>query len=387
MDVKNLDYSLTMQSLVAWNHLFPRFKERTADFQMLASELCDSAPFSILPTLGEVIADRPDELLFGSRDSQTRDWVVALGRGIRRIAVDDPEQGLKIREVATRLFQTSLQVVDGLRTTPYIDGVAAGTSRPKEALWLDATLFVKDGQPAKMASKVPQEIGRAFASSQISEAIKMCYERDPAFIEAYLEDNFDLLSEDEVSLLEKRPSGPVEDEPAEELGMVEDGDGGEEYQELEFDDYEGSAESPNNGNGAMGQSRRNRRNFGPSLMERFSRLIGFTKATDAGFFDAEEGRIVKTQGELFPWARYSPNGEIERFYWDKEHCLQQEALLLGADVWILCEQSPNLYSLILTDSQGTPIEIRGYDLVSMRNQEQLKLHAASYRLVYDNGEH
>ena len=50
--VSTLAYSLTMQSLVPWNHLFPRVKSRTADFQSLSSETCQSYPFSALPTLG-----------------------------------------------------------------------------------------------------------------------------------------------------------------------------------------------------------------------------------------------------------------------------------------------------------------------------------------------
>ena len=387
MDVKDLDYSLTMQSLVAWNHLFPRFKERTADFQMLASELCDSAPFSMLPTLGEIIAERPDELLFGSRNSQTRDWIVALGRGMGRIAVDDPEQGLMIREVATRLAQTNLQVVDGLRTTPYIEGVAAGTSRPREALWLDVTLYVRNGHPARMASNVPQEIGRAFAYGQISEAIKMCYERGPAFIEAYLEENFNLVSEEEISALDKvasctAKSGSVVGEDVEaEVGEFAG------RQELDWDDSEESTEPSGSDDGFLREWRRNRRYFGPGLMERFARLSGFTNSTNVGFTNAEGGRIAKTQGEVFPWAQYSPTGDTVRFYWDRSHCLHQEALQLGADIWILCEQNPDLYSLILTDTQGIPIEIRGHDLVRMRDHEQLTLHPAAYRLVYEGNGH
>ena len=53
--VECLGYSLTMQSLVPWGHLFPSTKAATADFRLLSSETCQSYPFSSLPRLGDVV--------------------------------------------------------------------------------------------------------------------------------------------------------------------------------------------------------------------------------------------------------------------------------------------------------------------------------------------
>ena len=56
--VETLAYSLTMQSLIQWNHLFPGVKAKTADFQRLSSVTCQTFPFSALPTLEGVIDQR-----------------------------------------------------------------------------------------------------------------------------------------------------------------------------------------------------------------------------------------------------------------------------------------------------------------------------------------
>ena len=55
---------------------------------------------------------------------------------------------------------------------------------------------------------------------------------------------------------------------------------------------------------------------------------------------------------------------------------------IETDIWGLCEKFPKLYSMVIIDSQGEPEEISGYRLVSMRENNELELVPASYRLVY-----
>ena len=73
--------------------------------------------------------------------------------------------------------------------------------------------------------------------------------------------------------------------------------------------------------------------------------------------------------------------EVDPIIW-KEHCIQHEPLELDVEIWNLCDLYPDLYSLILTDSDGGPVEIPGDQLVQMRKQERLALYPATYRLVY-----
>lgn len=48
---EDLVYSLTMQSLVAWKHLFKPIKQKTADLQKLSADVCEQHPFSALRPL------------------------------------------------------------------------------------------------------------------------------------------------------------------------------------------------------------------------------------------------------------------------------------------------------------------------------------------------
>ena len=61
--------------------------------------------------------------------------------------------------------------------------------------------------------------------------------------------------------------------------------------------------------------------------------------------------------------------EVDPIIW-KEHCIQHEPLELDVEIWNLCDLYPDLYSLILTDSDGGPVEIPGNQLVQMPKQER-----------------
>ena len=76
-----------------------------------------------------------------------------------------------------------------------------------------------------------------------------------------------------------------------------------------------------------------------------------------------------------------------RYYWPKDHCLQQEPLQLEADVWGLIEQHPETYALILSNIEGGAIEVTGARLRVMRDEGEVTLYPATYRLVYDHDRH
>ena len=55
---------------------------------------------------------------------------------------------------------------------------------------------------------------------------------------------------------------------------------------------------------------------------------------------------------------------------------------LEAEIWELCQRSPDLYSLVLTTVSGVPTEVDGNQLVKMQEQHALVLYPAAYRLEY-----
>ena len=80
--IGNLSHSLTMQTLVSWSSPVPRVKARTANFQMLSSQVCQSSPYSTLSRLGDILEERPQEQLFVLPATQSKAWMSALGKGL-----------------------------------------------------------------------------------------------------------------------------------------------------------------------------------------------------------------------------------------------------------------------------------------------------------------
>ena len=381
--VESLIYSLTMQSLVSWSHLFPGVKGKTADLQLLSSETCQSHPFSALPTLVDVIKERFQGQA-GLPIPEERRWLTAVGTGLQWIILDDSNQMERVRGLARRLAQTRWQVAKGLKSEPYIDGTPVGTPRAIDVLWRADLLYVQEGSAAKLARLVPQEIAKAFNLQVITEAIKLCYDRSPDFVREYLEDNFDL-------------APPVDEEELDRLGIQEaQSDSGEEQDVVVDlprdgrppDDVRLEESTPltdeDNGDNEPPVSRPQRPARPPrqSLIERFAQALGFALNGTGKYNHADGMSLGRTSGNAFPWDLKSAQGDILQYYWPKEHCIQQEPLQLDADIWELCQQYPGLYSLVLTNENGAPIQIRGSQLVKMRKQDKLVLYPATYKLEY-----
>ena len=121
-------------------------------------------------------------------------------------------------------------------------------------------------------------------------------------------------------------------------------------------------------------------------MERFAVAKGFSVNGTGRFYHPEGSWLERTPGNPFPWEFRSASGEIVQYFWPKEHCIQQAPLQLEAEIWDLCQQSPGLHSLILSNADGAPVEIPGGQLVKMREQEKLVLYPATYRLVYNGAD-
>jgi len=411
---EDLVYSLTMQSLVAWKHLFKPIKQKTADLQKLSAEVCEQHPFSALRPLAQSIEDRFEDQLYGLPDPQKMPWLNALGAGLRRIALDDQDETRRVRELANRLAGTGWQVASGLQTVPYIDGTPAGTPRRIDVLWKDSLLYVEDRSAAKMAKAVAQELGRVFNKQEITDAIKLCYDRSPEFVLEYLEENFKLLPEEQVGPIRDTSKDTDEfeeqdesttneeatsadqtdddatqptdsddndtecdDEPEGGDESFEDDDLDEDQDEDEFDDEDDEDEP-------QPTRRKQFKPAKPSLMERYAKANGYTKDGTDRFYHADGSWIEKVSGgHSFPWERRSAGGELLQCYWDKEHCIQRDALQLDADVWKLCDQHPDKYTLLLVDADDTPLEITGRRLREMCDGGELTLYPAKYRLVYE----
>src|SRR5262249_54978438 len=120
----------------------------------------------------------------------------------------------------------------------------------------------------------------------------------------------------------------------------------------------------------------------PSIIERLARIQGFQKDGEDRFFHTDGSWIAKVTGQQFPWEKRSASGDLIRYYWPKDHCLEREPLQLEAEIWWLIDKYPDKYALILSNLQDEPIEVPGERLLSMRDKGNLTLHPATYRLVF-----
>jgi len=263
---------------------------------------------------------------------------------------------------------------------------------------------------ARLARAVSQELGRVFRRSDITDAIKLCFEHSRSFVTEYIEENFTLAPPDSVIVATENAS-PPDDAPHSESGTdspvgtmgsgftsdneskpqaSEDAqDEGEEVSAQEIAEEKEDnpdVEQPGTSTSDYPRPHPTPKPAKPSLIERFAKKQGFRKDQDNRFFDDHGNWISKATGALFPWELRSAAGEVERHYWPKEHCLEREPLQLDAEIWSVVERNPERYFLVLTNPEGNPTEVSGTRLREIRERGDLTLHPSTYRLVYEHDE-
>ncbi len=412
-----LEYKLTLQSLVSWSHLFPAIKQKTADCRSLPFDVCNLSPFTQLQNLSDLIEYRISEGEYHSASSTQKEWMKVLGFGISRIKLSDETEGHRIQELGLRLSRTRWQPTNGLEVVPYIGGTPAGTPRQTSVAWKDDIFFVQDCDVARIFKAVADELARPFDRPEISEAIKACVDRSGTFINDYLEENFRLMPPELIVQEVDRQESPgapkpteqsteapgdarpqsTETEPAEQKeGDIEAGHNTpeppaipvtEEDQTIDPDETEQEREGrkPEDVEKPQPVTRTIIPNPPrPSLMELFAKSLGYVMDRQRNrYFRSDGSWIQKEQGKVFPWEHYSPDGQLLRSYWLKEHCLYQKPLQLDAEVWNLCSKNPKQYAIVLIDTEGNPVELTGQELLELQQSKQLTLYPAEYRLVFD----
>lgn len=394
--VDTLAYGLSMQTLFRWSHLHDWVKRKTADFQRLSGETLQAPPFSALPALSDLVEEQFNQpsLLAGMEDR--RAWLTAFGTQLGRIELADGVETERVRALADAIAATTWVQTPKLEVIPYLDGVPAGTARLTDILWLEGKLFVSPLSKAKLAKRVPEEIGRNL-SADIRAALAYAFERSAEDIKEYLEENFMLAAEQIASapIVEDQPAAEPDNEAVERV--VEDTHS--DAEPLDVDVLNTEEDEPAAQPAASASAGEPDRELietqmttkpraaprppRPSVMARFAAAQGYTADGEDRFFHADGSWIGRGNGARFPWERRTASGEILRNYYPKDHCLEHEPLQLEADLWSLLDQKPDLYSFILINPEGDPVEMTGARLRALRDDGELTIHPATYRLVYD----
>jgi hypothetical protein len=389
-----LAYSITMQSLVPWTSLHPWVKQQTADMIKLSAVTTNELPFSAVPSLSAHIEEQFHKQPQQAAKPIVKEWIAALGTGLSRAAFGSDSDANRLTALAKRLAVTSWQSAPGLETIPYLKGVPAGLPRRADVLWLDRVLYVDELPKARLARRVPEEISRQFNRADIRAALDYSFERPASDVRDYLDENFEL-------------SAPVEaDEPprvsdgSRAEGTTPSAEQPEDYDDLpneplaafvpaadsdscddDLEDDSDPVERPQNTFVHAHSAPKPRK---LDIMERFAKSQGYKKDGEDRYFHANGGWISRAHDSRFPWESRNASGEIERYYWPKDHCLEQDPLQLEADVWSLIDQYPSTYALVLSDPEGSPLEVSGARLRALLEQGGLTLHPATYRIVYNH---
>lgn len=394
--VVDLKYALTMQSLIAWSHLYEWVKQKTANLRFLSSETSKAPPFTVLLPLASVIKDCLHRDLTAKGQSKRKPWLVTLGEELCRIELEDGGETARIRELANELANTEWLDTPGLEIIPYIDGTPAGTPRRADVIWSSRILYVDRVTKAKLARVVPEEIGKHFNHSEIKDALVYSFERPQEDILAYLEENYKLVPRQALTQPEDKPGeDSVEIEPAnvtpgEEAPHAGTGLSKPEEQEEPIepeiapeshtiDEHEKPEDVGDDG---RKKTHRPEKPQTPGILERFVHVQGFRQESADRYCHGDGCQLAKTtNGSPFPWELRNKIGEIVRYFWPKDHCLSDAPLQIPAEVWSLCELHPEKYSLILSDHDGTPVELSGRKLTEMRKHGNLTIYPAMYRIV------
>lgn len=397
-----LSYSLTMQTLIPWKHLFSTIKQKTADLQMLTEETCEQFPFNSLNLLANEIKECLTTSNAIENTSSIDSWLNILGFSLSRISLDDQEEMKTIQQLGISLGKTIWQPVSNLKTTPYIESTPAGVAREANALWKEDTLYVSKASPAKMAKEVVQELSKRFKRQDVSEAIKFCYERQVDFIEEYMESNFTLLPKEPLSPGEEKHYGHEEStisasSTPKKIEEIQSDDPNEslpafaiEASSIQDDATEerdsNSQEFPGDGKTIMSR-KHTPSTIKPKLFETFATSRGYIKDKLSGNFFRNDGFKISFTSEFsFPWQEFSNGGELVQSYWDKDICIEYCSLQIAAEVWELCIQSPKKYSLILAGLDGSPKLYTGTQICRLRDCNEIQLFPSAYSLVYTNTE-
>ncbi|MFD2262815.1 sacsin N-terminal ATP-binding-like domain-containing protein [Lacibacterium aquatile] len=396
--VDTLAFGLSMQTLFKWGHLHEWVKSKTADLQRLPAETVQAPPFGTLPALSDLVQERFSQSFLLPSMEEEHTWLTVFGIHLGRIELTDSADTECVRAIAEMIEKTSWVQTPKLEVIPYLDGVPAGTARLADVLWIERKLFVSPLSKAKLAKRVPEEIGKNL-SSDIRAALAYAFGRSEEDIQQYLEENFALGPERSLSvpIVEAEPLaksgegggivpnvevGFSEAEPADvvDLHLAEEN-------ELEPQ----SILAPTTGEqdrkliqtAVENRPRVSLVPLRPSLISRFAVTQGYKADGVDRFFHANGSWIGRVSGSRFPWELRSAGGEILRHYYPKEHCLERESLQLEADVWGLLEQKPDIYSFILINQDGDAVEMTGRRLRALRESGDLTIYPATYRLVYD----
>ena len=381
--LNNLWYCLSMQSLIPWNSLFPQIKKKTADMRMLRADVLGNSPFDVLPTLSSVLEKRLEDIQW-VLSTLDLSWLHALANILEGIVLEDDALTEHVRSMAKRMQSTTGKQVDAISVIPYIDGVPAGEPEDVEIAWVENTLYVTNISKGKLSKQIPDTISDPVNWVDMREILAYCYNRNEEDIREYMQDNYRI----ELVVSTQEQLDEIQEQVLEDANVPVSADP-EEIEWLEPAGYSSNEEPrtipvlpvPEVGGGNVHSTPKPHppKPVHVALIERYARAHGYSIVNEHKF-KHPNGNVLQKSDDLFPWQLIDSEGEVVCYYWVREHCLEQKALEIPYEIWHGMENDPDRHAFILEDFEGNPTTMTGKRLLTLKQNGNLTLSPAAYRL-------
>lgn len=398
--IEQLDLAVRRPPVVRIGDLFPSVRARTADLRPLKPDDQLLEAFQHLRDLDGAIAFGLSHCVTAGDRLPPKPWLQALGAGISRMKLPDEDDQQRVRHFGVQLRSLPWQPVQELRVTPIIDGTPAGQAQSPTALWHEGVLYVHALPAAHVLKAVTDELSRPLGLSMISEAIKLCADRDSSFVTDYLAHNFELEDKpvlapataettetprpDELQPSEIAPDPTRHSEDSERWdGGEQPGDeptaeGSDEAPTEELDEVAAGEEFPQESTG-LASSRPSSRQRKPDLIAVFADSQRFRWDDEREMYVRPDGSTLRRGDGAFPWELVSLSGETQRRYWLKREQLPR-GTEVPAHVWELLRRDPQTSAVLLENEDGSPRELLGSELLQMQERNLLHVYPAAYRI-------
>lgn len=377
---EQIRYAFTMQSLTEWTHLFDWVKDATADLKMLDKRTLSETPFCEIPRLASLLEYRHETPVVVQQSTIFK-WLNNLAIHLCHIRLDDDALTQSTRQVAQRLAQTRCQQANVLNVLAYLDEKPAGRPVSAPLVWVGTTLYWTDMPQGRLAKILAERLSAAFSWDEMSNILAYCFERDDSQIEAYLRENYHL--EDIPIVLPEPPTLPEEPVLAANTPPVAARNHNIAVTESDLPPDSDIATPRPDSNVSLPKERLPQ-SPKPSLVERFAYSCGFEKHSNDRFVHPDNGEQLLKQEGSFAWVWCSAQGEPMRYYWVKEHCLQEKPLEIAFEIYNLLERFQDNHALLLKNIDGEPFVIPGKQVVFGLKAKKLSLHPATFRLTINH---
>ena len=362
--------------------LFSNFKRRTADVSILDGDSCEFFLDAGIVCLDHFIEHRLNDLNYAPATAKPP-WLVKLAdillclRRENGNELYETQQTLyeSERNFAGRLKQVTWQPVRQLKIIPYVKGEQAGTPVNSKVILQDNYLYVQGSPPAHHRELV-EELCRQCQRSEIRKIIADCVDRDPAWIDAYAEENLELVEvapeDSNAEGVQGKETGAKGDvTPAQPTAIIDIPP--QQPNDEEQNDQDNEDEECKQPQQIPKRDHPQKKGF-----ESFLQSQGFTWSPQHEHFQADDGTFVRKADGPFHWLEYNASGERVKSYWIG-HGAIEKGIEIQADIWNQVPDDHQTICIALIIDQKVNIYTLS-QLKEMAKKEQIEVYPARFTI-------